>query len=126
MTEENTNPPPLEPPKRKPSKVQTGASSDDKNMGMLCHLLALTGLVTGWVGSIIGPLIIWIIKKDESRFVDECGKEALNFNITVLIAGFVISIVAFLGVILSVVLIGFLLLIPAGIAGFALFIAWIS
>lgn len=49
--------------------------SDEKTMGMLSHIL---GIVTGFVG----PLIIWMIKKDESPFVNDQGKEALNFQIT--------------------------------------------
>lgn len=48
-------------------------------MAMLAHLL---GIFTGFIGC----LIIWLIKKDESAFVDDQGKEALNFQITVLIA----------------------------------------
>ncbi len=48
-------------------------------MAMLCHLL---GIFT----SFVGPLIIWLIKKDSSPFVDDQGKEALNFQITALIA----------------------------------------
>jgi len=54
-------------------------STDDRNLAMLAHLL---GIVTGFVGA----LIIWLIKKDQSAFVDEQGKEALNFQITMLIA----------------------------------------
>ena len=65
-------------------------------MGMLCHLLAI---VTGFVG----PLIIWLIKKDQSPFVDDQGKESLNFQI-MLIIGYVI------GSISTMVCIGFLLL----------------
>ena len=53
-------------------------STDDRNLAMLAHLL---GIVSGFVGA----LIIWLIKKDQSAFVDEQGKEALNFQITVLI-----------------------------------------
>lgn len=53
-------------------------STDDRNLAMLAHLL---GIVSGFVGA----LIIWLIKKDQSPFVDEQGKEALNFQITVLI-----------------------------------------
>jgi uncharacterized protein len=52
-------------------------------MAMLSHLLAI---FTGF----LGPLIIWLIKKDQSPFVDDQGKEALNFQITMLI-GFVIG-----------------------------------
>src|SRR3954471_21705326 len=52
---------------------------DSKTMGMLCHLL---GIFTGF----LGPLIIWLIKKDQSPFVDDQGKESLNFQIVALIA----------------------------------------
>ncbi len=71
-------------------------SNDDRNMAMLAHLL---GIVSGFVGA----LIIWLIKKDQSPFVDEQGKEALNFQITVMI-GFVGSWI------LMFVLIGMLLI----------------
>lgn len=71
-------------------------SNDDRNLAMLAHLL---GIVSGFVGA----LIIWLIKKDQSAFIDEQGKEALNFQITILI-GFVIA-----GV-LTVILIGALLM----------------
>ena len=54
-------------------------SNDDRNLAMLAHLL---GIVSGFVGA----LIIWLIKKDQSPFVDEQGKEALNFQITMMIA----------------------------------------
>ncbi len=63
-------------------------SQDDRNLGMLCHLIALVGLLIPF-GNILGPLVIWLVKKDQSSFVDVEGKEALNFNITVAIAGFV-------------------------------------
>ena len=55
-------------------------SEQEKTMGMLAHLLGLIG--------IIGPLIIYLIKKDESAFVKEQTLESLNFQITVLIAWF--------------------------------------
>lgn len=54
-------------------------SPEAKTMGMLAHLLAI---FTGF----IGPLIIWLIKKDTSPFVNQQGKEALNWAITVAIA----------------------------------------
>jgi hypothetical protein len=61
-------------------------SNDARTMAMLCHLLAiLPGL-----GS-IGSLVIWLIKKDESRFVDQQGKEVVNFILTLLI-GFVVGL----------------------------------
>ena len=68
---------------------------------MFAHLSALVGgiLTSGWAGSIgcfIGPLIIWLVKKDTMPFVDDQGKEALNFNITVGIAFFVLFLLAVL------------------------------
>jgi uncharacterized Tic20 family protein len=54
-------------------------TSEERTLGMLAHLL---GIFT-WF---IGPLIIWLVKKDSSSFVDDQGKEALNFQITVGIA----------------------------------------
>jgi len=51
---------------------------DERTMGMLAHIL-------GAVTVVIGPLIIWLIKREESPFVDDQGKEALNFQITILI-----------------------------------------
>lgn len=54
-------------------------------MGMLCHILALSGFVIPF-GSIIGPLVIWLTQKDKSAFADYHGKESLNFQITVIIA----------------------------------------
>jgi len=78
--EENNGNPQVENQTEQPvSAPNTGLKSDEKTMGMLCHLLAI---FTGF----LGPLIIWLIKKDDSPFVNDQGKEALNFQITVLIA----------------------------------------
>jgi uncharacterized protein len=55
-----------------------GPTQEDKQMAMFCHL-------GGLIGGIIIPLILWLIYKDKSKFIDEHGKEALNFDITVLI-----------------------------------------
>ena len=59
--------------------VMGGPSSESCTLGMLAHLL---GALTGF----LGPLIIWLVKKDTDSFVDDQGKEALNFQITILIA----------------------------------------
>jgi len=58
---------------------------------MAAHLSALAGYVIPF-GSMIGPLVVWLIKKDEMPFVNSQGKEALNFQITMTIAA-IISIV---------------------------------
>lgn len=78
------------------------SDKDARNWAMGCHLSALLGFVVPF-GNIIGPLVIWLIKREESAFVDAQGKEALNFQITMTIA-FVI------GFVLIFVLIGFLVI----------------
>ncbi len=89
--------------------------ADERNWGMLCHLLALSGFFTGGLGCIVGPLVVWLIKKDQYPFVNDQGKEALNFQITVLICVIV-------GVALLIMGIGYLLLSALGIANLVLVI----
>ncbi|MGY0504091.1 DUF4870 domain-containing protein [Luteimonas sp. e5] len=79
--------------------------SEDRTMAMLAHLL---GILTNF----IGPLVIWLINKDkpEKSFVTDQSKEALNFQITLLI-------IYIIGVILSIILIGALINMVAGLVG---------
>lgn len=77
------------------------STPDENSIAMLAHLLAL---FTGFVG----PLIIWLMKKDESDFVNEQGKEALNFGIS-------LTIYYSVAVPSLIVVIGFLLLPAVGI-----------
>ena len=58
-------------------------SNDERNCAMLCHLGGLVHFIP--FGQIIVPMIIWMVKKDELPFVDDQGKEALNFQISMLI-----------------------------------------
>ena len=58
-------------------------SNDEKNWAMLCHLGGLVHFLP--FGQIIVPMIIWMVKKEELPFVDDQGKEALNFQISMLI-----------------------------------------
>jgi hypothetical protein len=83
---------------------------------MWCHLSALAGLVVPF-GSVIAPLVVWQIKKNEFPSVEAHGKAALNFQLTVLIAAIAVAVVAF---ILSFFCVGFLFffLLPlVGLAG---------
>src|SRR5580700_2400867 len=86
-------------------------AQDERTWGMLAHLAAFAGLLVP-LGSLLGPLVVWLIRRDRSEFVADQGKEALNFNITVLLAGLVCGLLVF-------VFIGILL-------GVALFIYWLS
>ena len=79
----------------------TGTSSkEERQWAMFAHLSALLGgLVTsavgGW-GFFLGPLVIWLMKKDTMPFVDDQAKEALNFNITVSAIFLILLILTFL------------------------------
>ncbi len=60
----------------------TQPSKDERTWAMIAHLAALAGYVIPF-GNIIGPLIVWAMKRQEMPFVNDQGKEALNFQITV-------------------------------------------
>ena len=91
-----------------PAGAESSTSADERQWGMIAHLSALAGFIIPF-GNIAGPLIVWMIKKDAMPFVDDQGKESLNFQITVTIAAIVAAV-------LIVFLIGFLLLPAVGLA----------
>ncbi len=80
----------------------------EKQWGMFTHLAALATFVIPF-GGIIGPLIIYLSKKDEYEFVNDQGKEVLNFQITW-------AIILSISALMIIVGIGYLLLIGFGIA----------
>ena len=84
-----------------------GLTKDEKTWAMFCHLGALAGYIIPF-GNVIGPLILWQMKKSESAFIDDQGKEALNFQITMIIA-------AIISLCLILVVIGLFLLFLVGI-----------
>ena len=59
--------------------------SQDRAWIILCHLTALAVVVGIPFGNIIGPLVVWLVKKEDSTAVDAHGKEALNFQISMTI-----------------------------------------
>jgi uncharacterized protein len=108
-------PPPTEVASSVPATVASaaGVTADERQWAMLAHLSALLGymLTTGWAGSaggFLGPLIVWQMKKDTMPFVDQQGKEALNFSITICIA---FAVLFAFGI--MTLGIGFLIAIPA-------------
>jgi uncharacterized Tic20 family protein len=86
--------------------------SQIRQWAMFCHLSAFFGLIFPF-GNLLGPLIIWQIKKEADPFIDAQGKEALNFQITV-------SIAAMVSMMLMVVIIGFPLLLLVGVGALVL------
>ena len=109
MSDMNQNPPPNAPQTPPQTVPPAGEADKDARLwGMLCHLTALAGFIVPF-GNVIGPLVIWLIKKDTIPFANRQGKESLNFQITVTI----IAIVAGLTVLCGI---GFVLLPIIGIA----------
>ena len=98
-------------PTNTPAPGPVTPTETDRTWAMLAHLSALAGLVVRLVGCVSGPLAVWISRRDQSAFVAEHAREALNFNITVLLAALVCML-------LMLVFVGFIL-------GAALFIAWL-
>lgn len=76
---------------------------DARTWAMFCHIGAFAGYIIPF-GNIIAPLIIWLIKKAESPLVDDQGKESLNFQISV-------TIYAFVALLLTLILIGYILFV---------------
>ena len=62
-------------PTRTWTKKVRSFPSDVKNWGMLCHLAALLGFVPPFIGVVLGPLAVWLVKGKEHPFIDENGKE---------------------------------------------------
>ena len=85
----------------------TTPTKDERTLGMVAHLLGFAGWIFP-LGNIIGPLILWQMKKDQSAYITYHAKEALNFQITV-------SVLAIVFIVLSFVLIGIPLLVALGI-----------
>lgn len=81
----------------------TSQAGNVRNWCVACHLSALAGFVVPAFGHVLGPLIVWLIKRGESPEIDAHGKEALNFQISMLIYNLVAGV-------LCLLLIGFALL----------------
>ena len=82
------------------SNTQIQTSARDENMwAMFCHLSSFALFLIPFLGNIVGPLIIWIIKKDEFPLVNDQGKESINFQISM-------TIYFFASILLSVIVIG--------------------
>jgi uncharacterized protein len=76
--------------------------------GMLCHITSLVGFLGIPFGNILGPLVTWLIKKNESSFVDHAGKEAMNFQIAITIYSIIAGLLCF--IVIGIPLLGILLI----------------
>jgi uncharacterized Tic20 family protein len=73
-------------------------TADAKNWGMFCHLAALLGFIPPFLGVIVGPLAVWLIKGKEHPFIDANGKESINFQISMLIYSAILSVTLCIGI----------------------------
>jgi uncharacterized protein len=91
-----------------PTGYGGAVSRDERNLAMFAHLSAFAGLLFPAGGNVIAPLIVWLTQREKSAFVADQSLEALNFNITVLIAEvacgilFVVGIGILLGILLGI------------------------
>jgi uncharacterized protein len=90
----------------KPAASAGSPTKEERTWGMIAHLSAFAVFVFPFAGNIIAPLIVWLARRDTSTFVEAEAKEALNFNISVALAGIVCGLLTFLlvGIPLGVIL----------------------
>src|SRR4029077_1392836 len=63
----------------------SSTSSEIRTWSVLCHASALLGLFFHFFGHLLGPLLVWLIKRGDAPEIDANGKESLNFQISMLI-----------------------------------------
>jgi uncharacterized protein len=91
---------------------EANKSAEDQNLAVIIHLSLLMGIIIPF-GGYAATLVLWLLKKDNSPYIDEQGKEAVNFMLNILIVGTAATL-------LCVMLIGFLLMIPLVVAAFVM------
>jgi hypothetical protein len=117
MNDEST-PPPADP--NTPALPEdVGMDKQERELGMICHLLGFCAFTGIPMGHLLGPLVLWLIKKEEFPFVDQEGKEAVNFQITSTIIGIFVLVIS---IPMAMTGIGLCLVIPLVIA---LSVVWI-
>ncbi|MBD3316295.1 MAG: DUF4870 domain-containing protein [Chitinivibrionales bacterium] len=98
-----------------PAGTNPAPTREERNWALFAHLTSLSLFLGIPFGNILGPLIIWLLKKDQNPFIARHGRESLNFQLSVTLYGIVSAF-------LCLVLIGFVLLAALGIANFVLVI----
>ena len=87
-----------------PPPAPSSSSADVRTWHVLCHASALLGLFLHFLGHLLGPLIVWLVKRGDSPEIDAHGKESLNFQLSMLIYDAIAAI-------LCIILIGIPILI---------------
>ncbi len=71
------------------------SARDVRKWAMICHLSALVGLLGNGIGFLIGPLVVWLVKREDAPLIEEQGKEAVNFQLTMFLALFISALLTF-------------------------------
>ena len=104
-----------EPPAETTQEVSRDTTRDARKWAMFCHLAGLAWMT--WlmplIGGVVAVLIIWQIKKDDHPFIDENGKQAINFQLSMLIYAvgltitvigvFLLPVVAILNIVFTII-----------------------
>ena len=102
-----------------PQQKENQPTKDEKTWAMLCHFSSFSGLIFPF-GNFLAPLIIWLIKKEEMPFVEDQGKEVLNFQISMtiylLISGMLCIILIGIPIIIRLVIFCFIIAIIVAIS----------
>ena len=115
----NPEPPGSQSPNPEPQASQPPPVRQDRTLDATCHFLSFAGLIGIPFGNVLGPLVLWAIKKDEMPSVNEHGKESINFQISMtiytIIAG--LSILLAIGIVLlpAIIVLNLVLVIIAGV-----------
>jgi uncharacterized Tic20 family protein len=104
-------------PSPAPSPSPTPTPGDVRTWHMACHMAALANLTSIPFAGVLGPLIVWQIKKNEIPSVEQHAKDAINFQLTVWIAAVVAGIGTLLGFLLCLFFVFLPVLILIGLAG---------
>ena len=83
---------------------------------MIAHLAGFAAFTSVPFANILGPLVVWLLKRDEHPFINDQGREAVNFQISMAIYFVVITVAM---IVLMLVLVGFLLIPVLGLLGLA-------
>jgi len=86
--------------------TETGTADQEiRNTAVAAHLSTFAGLVVPF-GSVIGPLAVWLTRRDRDPFIDQAGREALNFGISIAIYGMVALVAALMLVGIPLLMVG--------------------
>ena len=103
-TTTSTDPTPLTPP-----PATTITRSQVQTWCVLCHASALLGVIIPGVAHIVAPLIVWLVKRNDSPEIDAHGKESLNFQLSMLIWCVISAILVLIAIgIVALIILGIL------------------